>query len=185
VGTQLSVMHMAIQLTYRNTGIGPDDVTCAWELGKLRKFRWKYRENNLQWMLYPEKHPGVSIQIERNVANVWVQDFHQRDGVEDLLNGIFADGENPTPFKDADIMLNVGELRKIVDSPLGFFAKIAYYNSSTIVEAVDQYIKNVGIPSNSFGNPQSRKRLSKLVNYGQKTKKTKSNQLFPSIFDYF
>jgi hypothetical protein len=67
-------------------------------------------------MLRPEQYPGISIQILRNVANVWVQDFHQRDEIEDLLNGIFGDGENLTPFKDADRMLNPGELRKIVES---------------------------------------------------------------------
>jgi hypothetical protein len=178
---------MTIQLTYHNTRLVPDDVIAAHELGKLENFDCPYPNNYWHWMIYPKQFPGVKIQIMRESANIWMPDFNQRDKVEDLLNEIFGDRANPMPFKDAKLMLKQRETEKILETPLGLLSQFGYCNPLLIKEAVDQYVKCVDIPANSFGKPYSNLRngLSTPKNIEAKKTRTKSDQLFPSIFDYF
>jgi len=132
---------MTIQAVYRDIELTPDDVIDAHTHGKLETFDVKLRDDNLHVMLYPKQYSNVKIQISRYTANIWVLSFDQLDEIEDLLNETFSDSLNLRPFKERDILLNLGELRKILETPLGLINIFAYYFPSVIAGAAYQAIQ--------------------------------------------
>ena len=131
-----------VQAIYHDTGLTPDDVIDAYVRGDLRMFNVKPHPDDLHVMLYPERYPDVKIQVSRFAANVWSPSFDHINDTEDLLNKTFGDSFNPKPFKERKILLNPGDLRKILETPLGLVSTFAYYCPSVIADAVYQAIQN-------------------------------------------
>jgi len=134
---------MTIQAIYHNTGLTPDDVIDEYAHGKLRTFDVRPRRDNVHIMLYPKQHPDVKIQILRFAANVWGPGFDELDEIEDLLNEMFGDSFNPKPFKERNIIRNIGECQKILETPLGLISAFAYYFPSVITDAVHQAVQSM------------------------------------------
>jgi hypothetical protein len=130
-----------IQATYRRTGLIPE---CVYEKPCLDEFIVLERfDEQVHVMLYPKRFVEATVQILRDSANVWCTDFEELWMVEDLLNKTFRDKPRRKPFKQPKIQLQVGECRKILETPLGLLAASFYYHGREIAEMVHYALESM------------------------------------------
>jgi len=117
---------MTIQATYHSTGLTIDEVFES--ANNSEKFKVMLRsDDRVHVMVYPKRYSDVKVQILEGSANVWVQDLAQLHEIEELLNRTLGDSSNPKPFKEPDIQFHRGELKKILETPLGSISAFFYY----------------------------------------------------------
>ena len=126
---------MTIQATYHSTGLTIDEVFESANNSEMFKVQLR-SDNCVHAMVYPKRYSGVKVQILNGSANVWVQDLAQLHEIEELLNRTFGDGSNPKPFKEPNIQFHRGELKKILETPLGAISVFFYYYGPEIRRAL-------------------------------------------------
>jgi len=134
-------MQMAIEATYYNTGLVPDNDVIE-KAANSGLFRARWSSNNLHIKLYPKQFSNVKVQILRGTANVWLQDMSQLSEIEDLLNKTFRVEGKSKPFKRPKLLL-MPNWRKILETPLGLLSTFMYYYGREIADSVHYILQSM------------------------------------------